>query len=146
MSIRKKFGNLSSSSSSCRSVSTDIPDPLSPLLPIVYHLWQVFRATFHRPAFAWPYSGVHRSTSLMSLSLLLRQCLACLFRLTWIVFMMGGRWQYSCCSVGCIHLVYIYIYIQNLTDEFHYKYISIDLLCEGISGFMEFLPFSLFKE
>ena len=33
------------SSSSCRAASTDIPDPLSPLLPIVHHLWQVFRAT-----------------------------------------------------------------------------------------------------
>ena len=34
-----------SSSSWCRAVSTDTPDPLSPLLPIVHHLWQVFRAT-----------------------------------------------------------------------------------------------------
>ena len=34
----------SSSSSSCRAASTDIPDPLSPLLPIVHRLWQVFRA------------------------------------------------------------------------------------------------------
>ena len=32
-------------SSSCRATSTDIPDPLSPLLPIVHRLWQVFRAT-----------------------------------------------------------------------------------------------------
>ena len=43
------------------------------------------------PAFAWPYVGVHWSTSLMSLFLLLQQCPACLVRLTWIVFMMGGR-------------------------------------------------------
>ena len=35
----------SSSSSSCRAASTDIPDPLSPLLPIVHRLWQIFRAT-----------------------------------------------------------------------------------------------------
>ena len=35
-----------------------------------------------RPAFAWPYVGVHRSTSLMSSSLLLQQCPACLVRLT----------------------------------------------------------------
>ena len=35
----------SSSSSSCRAASTDTPDPLSPLLPIVHHLWPVFRAT-----------------------------------------------------------------------------------------------------
>ena len=40
-----------------------------------------------RPAFAWPYAGVHWSTSLMSSSLLLQQCPACLVRLAWIVFM-----------------------------------------------------------
>ena len=34
-----------SSSSSCRATSTDIPDPLSPLHPIVHHFWQVLRAT-----------------------------------------------------------------------------------------------------
>ena len=56
-----------------------------------------------RPAFAWPYGGVHRSTSLMSSSLLLQQCPACLVRLTCIVFMMGGRWPYSWCLVGCCH-------------------------------------------
>ena len=54
-----------------------------------------------RPAFAWSYVGVHRSTSLMGLSLLLQQCPACLVRLTWIVFVMGGRWQYSWCLVAC---------------------------------------------
>ena len=52
-------------------------------------------------AFAWPYAGVHRSTSLMSSSLLLQQCPACLVRLTWIIFVMGGRWPYSWCLVGC---------------------------------------------
>ena len=35
-----------------------------------------------RPAFARPYARVHRSTSLMSSSLLLQQCPACLIRLT----------------------------------------------------------------
>ena len=54
-----------------------------------------------RPAVAWPYVGVHRSTSLMSSSLLLQQCPACLVCLTWIVFVMGGRWPYSWCFVGC---------------------------------------------
>ena len=39
-----------------------------------------------RPAIAWPYAGVHKSTSLMSSSLLLQQCPACLVRLTCIVF------------------------------------------------------------
>ena len=53
------------------------------------------------PTFAQPYVGVHRSTSLMSLSLLLQQCPACLLRLTCIVFMKGGRWPYSWCIMGC---------------------------------------------
>ena len=34
-----------SSSSSCRAARTDIPDPLSPLLPIVHCFWLVFRVT-----------------------------------------------------------------------------------------------------
>ena len=45
-----------------------------------------------RPAFARPYVGVHRSISLMSSPLLLQQCPACLVRLTWIVFVMCGRY------------------------------------------------------
>ena len=36
---------ISSSSSSCGAASTDIPDPLSPRLPIIHRLWQVFRVT-----------------------------------------------------------------------------------------------------
>ena len=54
-----------------------------------------------RPAFARSRVGVHRSTSLMSSSLLLHHCPACLVRLTWIVFVMGGRWPFSWCLVGC---------------------------------------------
>ena len=52
------------------------------------------------PAFARPYVGVHRSTSLMSSSLLFQQCPACLARLTCIVFVMGGKWPYSWCLVA----------------------------------------------
>ena len=33
------------SSSSCRATSTDIPDPLSTLLPIVHRFWQILWAT-----------------------------------------------------------------------------------------------------
>ena len=54
-----------------------------------------------RPAFARPCVGIHKSTSLMSSSLLLQQCPACLVRLTWIVFVIGGKWPYSGCLVGC---------------------------------------------
>ena len=54
-----------------------------------------------RPPLARPYVGVHSSISLMRSSLLLQQCPACLVRLAWIVFVMGGRWPYSWCLVGC---------------------------------------------
>ena len=92
----------------------------SGLHPVSSHsCWMNVRADC--PAFAWPYVGVHRNTSLMSSSLLLQQCPACLVRLTWIVFVMGGRWPYSWCLVGCCPkdlfniarsiLVCIYIYI-----------------------------------
>ena len=74
----------------------------SPLtgLPVSSHsCWMYVWAG--RPAFARPYVGVHRSTSLMSSSLLLQQCPACLVCLTWIVFVIGGRWLYSWCLVWC---------------------------------------------
>ena len=89
------------------------PWPFSPLLPIVHRLWQVFRATSRiltkllYVCSGWSfcfYSAicrVHRCPSLISSSLLLQQCPACLVRLTWIVFVMGGRWPYSWCFVGC---------------------------------------------
>ena len=68
--------------------------------PVSSHsCWMYVRAG--RPAFARPCVGVHRSTSLMSSSLLLQQCSACLARLTWIVLVIGGRWPYSWCLVGC---------------------------------------------
>ena len=54
-----------------------------------------------RPAFDWPYAGVHRSTSLSISSLFLQLCLACLVRLACIVFVIGGRWPYSWRLVGC---------------------------------------------
>ena len=58
-----------------------------------------------RPAFALPCVGVHRSTSLMSSSLLLQQGPACLVHLTWIAFMMGGRWPYSWCFLKQFNIV-----------------------------------------
>ena len=41
----QRYHPKSSSSSSCRAGSTDIPDPLSPLFPIVHRLRQVFWTT-----------------------------------------------------------------------------------------------------
>ena len=62
-----------------------------------------------RPAFAWPYAGVHRSTTLKSSSLRLQQCPACLVRLAWIVFVMGDSWPYSWCLVGCCRQDFFHI-------------------------------------
>ena len=45
-----------------------------------------------RPAFARPCVGVHKSISLMSSSLLLQHCPACLVRLTWIVWQNQSEW------------------------------------------------------
>ena len=68
--------------------------------PVSSHsCWIYVRAG--RPAFEGPCVGVHKSTSLMSSSLLLKQCPACLVRLTWIVFLIGGRCPYSSCLAGC---------------------------------------------
>ena len=69
--------------------------------PVSSHsCWMYVRAG--RPAFARPCVGIHKSTSLMSSSLLLQQCPACLVRLTWIVFVIGGRWPYSWCLPGFV--------------------------------------------
>ena len=68
--------------------------------PVSSHsCWMYVRAG--RPVFARPCVGIHKSTSLMSSSLLLQQCPACLVCLTWIVFVIGGRWPYSWCLVEC---------------------------------------------
>ena len=104
-----KLNCLKSLLPSCHAASTDIPDPLSPLLPIVHRSWLVLQGytpNLHIAAVCSFELVVlllldHRSTSLISSSLLLKQCPACLVRLTWIVFVMGGRWPYSWCSVGC---------------------------------------------
>ena len=45
-----------------------------------------------RSVFAWPCDGAHKSTSLISLTLLLQQCPVYLVHLILIVFMMGSRW------------------------------------------------------
>ena len=66
-----------------------------------HNWWMYIRAG--RPAFVRPYVRVHRSTSLMSTSRFLQQYPACLVRLTWIVFVMGGRWPYSWYLLGCCY-------------------------------------------
>ena len=117
------------SSSSCRTASTDLPDPLSPSVSIVYRFWKVFQAISYSgtevlagpPAFARPCEGVHRSILLMSSSLLLQQSPACLVHLTWIVFVMGGRWLF--CGVllpGLVQIAHsILVYLPSSFFSLH---------------------------
>ena len=78
-----------------------------PLLPAGFQGYTLYRQSCciyvraGRPAFSRPCEGVHWSSSLMSFSLLLQQCPTYLVRLTWILFVMGGKWPYSCYFVGC---------------------------------------------
>ena len=132
--------NDTSSSSSYRATSTDIPDPLSPLLPVVHHFYQVLSGTSRMltellyVGSSWSHSfceGVHR-TSLMSLSLLLQRCLACLVRLTLIVFVMGGRWLYNCCFVGCclqdLSNIARSIIVFLLSSFFSIRFVSVEVV------------------
>ena len=89
--------------------------------PVSSHsCWMYVRAG--RPAFARPCVGVHKSTSLMSSSLLLQQCPACPVRLTWIVFVIGGRWPYSWCLVGCCRQDLFKIARSKILIQFFYHY------------------------
>ena len=85
-----------------------------------------------RPAFVWPYAGVHRSTSLMSSSLLLQQCPACLGGLTCIVFVMGRRWPYCCCLLGCcrqdLFNIALNILVQLPSSFFFSRLVSIHVV------------------
>ena len=125
----------------------DIPDPLSPLFPIVHRLWQVFRATSSHsccmyvlagcPAFAQPYVGVHRSTSLMSSSLLLQQCPACLVRLTWIVWLFIWLYYISfmICSFNFFYCYLLFIYLLLLLLFYYYYIYFFILLVFGVISF-----------
>ena len=96
-----------------RIACMNLPDPLSTPVSIDHRSRQVFQATLLIITELW-WIGSTWSSNLCSsmwnglqeyiayeLSLPLRQCPVCLVRLTWIVFVMGGSWWYSCCFVGC---------------------------------------------
>ena len=85
-------------SSSCRAARTDLPDALSPSVSIVHHSREIFHAIF---CIGTELFYIGSSWSCMCSSLLLQQCPACLVCLTWTLFMMGGKWPYTCCFIGC---------------------------------------------
>ena len=58
------------------------------------------------------YVSICWRTSLMSMSLLLLLCPACLIYLTRMGFEMGSKWPYNCCFVRC-HFQDLFKTIQN---------------------------------
>ena len=120
----------SSSSSSCRA-ATRISLTLSRHFSLSFitssrssGLHPVSSHSCCRPAFARLHVCVHRSKSLMSSSLILQQCPACLVRLTWIVFMMGN-YYYILAEISSLHIIPIlyniplYIAIQYIRTPQH---------------------------
>ena len=117
------------------------PWPSLTIPPIVHCVWQIFGArsrigtelqyvgsSWSSFAFARPCEGVHRSTSLMSSSLLIQQCPVCLVRLIVIVSVMDGRWLYSCCFAGAASwacLILLAAFLCNCCQAFKYIYIYI---------------------
>ena len=94
--------------------------------------WMYVRAG--RPAFARPYVGVYKSTSLMSSSVLLQKCAACLVHLTWIVFVIRGRWPYSWCLVGCCRqdlfkIARSILHLDSFPDR---RQVAVQLVCCGV--------------
>ena len=84
----------------------------------------------------------------MSSSLLLQQCTEYLVRLTWIVFVMGGRWPYSCCFVGCclqdlFNIALRILVCRQAFSDFHMT----DRLWTAVHAFASFVltPFSVDK-
>ena len=100
------------------------------------------------PAFAQPYVGVHRSTSLMSSSLLLQQCPACLVHLTLIVFVIGGRWLFSSIVTRFTSLIFLSLSLdgvlaKNPQKSFQKSEISVARLqglAENFKGWLSLSP------
>ena len=95
------------SSSSYRATSTDIPDPLSPLLPIIQRFCLVLRVTscilteLLYAGLSWLPCFCSAMWGGPSENITYELIPASPVHLALIVFVMGGRWPYSCCFVGC---------------------------------------------
>ena len=85
-----------------------------------------------RPTLACSCDGFHRRTSLMSSSLLLQQCPACLVRLTQMGCVKWGRWPYSCVLVGCcFHVLFniaCSIFVQVPSSLFSRRFVKVQVV------------------
>ena len=69
---------------------------LAGLKSYILYLHRAAVCRFKLVVLPWSCVGIHKSTSLISSSLLLQQCPACRVRLILIDFVMVCRWPYSC--------------------------------------------------
>ena len=80
-----------------------------------------------RPAFAWPYVGVHRSTSLMSSSLLLQQCPAYRVtrRLPFQLLIHQSVGEGATCFPGLLHFTLdthlLCLSVKRVGIKYHFK-------------------------
>ena len=61
----------------------------------------------------------------MSSFLLLQQCPACLVRLILIVFVMGGRWPYSCCFILIVNEFFTFYNFAFMLKPRHFDWTHI---------------------
>ena len=68
----------------------------------------------------------------MSSSLLLQQCPACLARLNCIDFVMGGKWPYIWCLVGCcrqdLFNIALNILVELPSSFFFSRFVSVQVV------------------
>ena len=101
---------MSSSSSSCRTTSMDLPNPPSPFVSIINHIQQVHYTTSCVSTELLQIGSSRRSNTYSSVWRSPQENVAYgpaltspayLVRLIWIILEMGDRWPYSFCFVGC---------------------------------------------
>ena len=104
-----KYMNPLIPSSSCRTASTDLPDPLSPLVSIIHCSRLVFKAiscigtdllyigsSWSSCFCSYMWRGPHEY---VTYELVFTS--PAMSRMSWIVFVMGVTWSYSCSFVAC---------------------------------------------
>ena len=121
------------------------PDPLSPPFSIIHRFRKVFKATscigteLLYVGSSWSSclcSSMRRGSQEYVTYEFVSTSPACLVRQTWIVFVTGGKWPYSCCFVGCclqggsilVQLPSSYFTIHLVSVHVVHPYSSIDTI------------------
>ena len=120
---------------------TDFADSLSlsicpnhPLLPpgLLNCLLHPCRAVVGNFFLAHPCIGVYKRMSLISSSLLLLKCRACLVHLSWMVLKMGGKWSNNHCFMGyCFQDLFIITHcflVQFLSSFFSIRFVNVHVV------------------